>query len=294
MSFEDYGGEKEGLKGLREPLIQEVDMQQIFRRIKLELGKVKELNQSAKQVLDAYEANQGVDGRKGRQKLEQIFNQKSDEEISDFEHLLKGLKEAEEYIKEMEGKCKEDKLNKLKEMDRTYRHQAETLAKEYENLYNRFLSQKAKQEIPKADIRSKMYQRTNYDDENPDPIRHSQKDQAVSILTAEERKTRVEAEIIKKMVNERREGISQASNIMKNIKSVIEQFHEEVFHQDEKLGFVDQDVDVANTNAREGVTELEDFANRTQRNVVKAIICLAILIIILIVLLYLIFQPDIF
>lgn len=112
-----------------------------------------------------------------------------------FKHLLKGLKEAEEYIKEMKGKCKEEKLNKLKEMDRTYRHQAEALAKEYEHLYNRFLSQEAKQEMSKTVTHSKIYQRTNYDDESPGPSSHSQKDQAVSLLTAEERKTRVEAEV---------------------------------------------------------------------------------------------------
>lgn len=67
-----------------------------------------------------------------------------------------------------------------------------------------------------------------------------------------------------------------------------------MYRQDGKLAFVDQDVDVANINAREGVTELEEFADRTQRNVVKSVMCLVILIVILAILLYLIFEPDIF
>mmetsp|Transcript_1061 Transcript_1061/g.1055 ORF Transcript_1061/g.1055 Transcript_1061/m.1055 type:complete len:141 (+) Transcript_1061:458-880(+) len=128
-------------------------------------------------------------------------------------------------------------------------------------------------------------------DEENESVNQSIRDiQQNPLLTQEQRRTKVEAEITKYMIQNRREGISKVSNVMSGIRELGIEFNKEVDLQGDKLANVVQDMEDANANTKKGVGELNKYADTMKGKGTKMIICLVVLILVLMFLLYLIFK----
>lgn len=92
------------------------------------------------------------------------------------------------------------------------------------------------------------------------------------------------------MIQSRKEGINQVSNVMNGIRELGIEFNQEVDDQGDKLVHVAQDLEDANANTRKGANELSKYAETMKGKGFKMAICLGILVLVLLFLIYLIFK----
>jgi len=92
------------------------------------------------------------------------------------------------------------------------------------------------------------------------------------------------------MIEHRRDGLSQVSNVMSGLKDLGVEFNAEVEKQGDLLINVGQELEDANINTRKGVNELNQYAEKIKGKGTKMLFCLGVLILILLFLIYLIFM----
>mmetsp|Transcript_6213 Transcript_6213/g.5336 ORF Transcript_6213/g.5336 Transcript_6213/m.5336 type:complete len:118 (+) Transcript_6213:564-917(+) len=110
------------------------------------------------------------------------------------------------------------------------------------------------------------------------------------LLSQEQRRTRVEAEVTKFLIDHRKEGLSKVTNVMAGLRDLGVEFNEEVNMQGDKLVIASGDLENANVNTQKATEEIKKFSDRLKGKGIKMIFCLGILVLILIFLIYMIFK----
>lgn len=106
------------------------------------------------------------------------------------------LDKAQTAINEMRLSNKHAAAQKCVPIYQEHCHKTQKLAKEYEDLYKRFIELNTKNKVAESMKKGQIYTVEGSDEEN-DEVNQSIKDiQMNPLLTVEQRRTRVEAEVI--------------------------------------------------------------------------------------------------